>query len=52
MVGLMDDARIAKLWQKLDVNHQGSIDVKGLKKGFRKIDHRKHCSPPTRWTPF
>ena len=33
------DLRIAKLWQNLDTAAEGQIDIKGLKKGLRKIDH-------------
>ena len=33
------DQRIAKLWQRLDIGDEGQIDIKGLKKGLRKIDH-------------
>jgi len=33
------DQRIAKLWQRLDTGDEGQIDIKGLKKGLRKIDH-------------
>jgi len=33
------DQRITKLWRNLDTTEQGQIDVKGLKKGLRKIDH-------------
>ena len=34
------DARIEQLWVKLDPGPTGELDFKGLKKGFRKIDHR------------
>lgn len=33
------DERIAKLWKSLDATPDGAIDVKGLKKGLKKIDH-------------
>lgn len=33
------DQRIAKLWKDLDSSDEGSIDVRGLKKGLRKIGH-------------
>lgn len=33
------DERIQKLWTKLDASDDGEIDVHGLKKGLRKIDH-------------
>lgn len=35
------DARVEKLWQTLDTQREGHLDVKGLKKGLRKIDHRR-----------
>ena len=31
--------RIAKLWKSLDAPEDGQLDVKGLKKGLKKIDH-------------
>ena len=34
------DARIEALWAKLDTRNQGFLDLAGLKKGLRKIDHR------------
>lgn len=33
------DHRIARLWKSLEAPEDGSIDVKGLKKGLKKIDH-------------
>lgn len=33
------DARIKKLWARLDTAGEGQIDIKGLKKGLKKIDH-------------
>ncbi|KAL8732494.1 MAG: hypothetical protein Q9166_002708 [cf. Caloplaca sp. 2 TL-2023] len=33
------DARVRKLWQTLDTQRKGHLDVKGLKKGLRNIDH-------------
>ncbi|PGH10874.1 hypothetical protein AJ79_05234 [Helicocarpus griseus UAMH5409] len=33
------DQRIASLWATLDVRHEGQIDLKGFKKGLRKMDH-------------
>ena len=33
------DKRIAELWRTLDVSGQGEIDISGLKKGLKKIDH-------------
>ena len=36
------ESRILSLWKKLDTNDQGTLDVEGLKKGLKKIDHRTH----------
>ncbi|KAL8676095.1 MAG: hypothetical protein Q9186_007349 [Xanthomendoza sp. 1 TL-2023] len=33
------DARVQKLWQTLDTQQKGHLDVKGLKKGLKNIDH-------------
>ncbi|TVY85042.1 Calcium-binding mitochondrial carrier protein SCaMC-2 [Lachnellula suecica] len=33
------DARIEQLWQKLDPQKKGELDVNGLRKGLSKIDH-------------
>ncbi|CAO1601349.1 hypothetical protein XANCAGTX0491_005015 [Xanthoria calcicola] len=33
------DTRVEKLWQTLDTQKQGHLDVKGLKRGLRTIDH-------------
>jgi len=35
------DSRIESLWSSLDEHGKGQIDVKALKKGLEKIDHRK-----------
>lgn len=35
------DERVAKLWDTLDTRQEGHIDLNGLKKGLKKIDHRK-----------
>ena len=34
------DARIEQIWKKLDFQHKGELDLKGLQKGLKKIDHR------------
>ena len=39
------DARVESLWAKLDPGRTGELDLKGLRKGFRKIDHRKQPLP-------
>ncbi|KAL2376555.1 hypothetical protein RJ035_007946 [Blastomyces gilchristii] len=33
------DQRVAKLWETLDTRDEGQIDLKGFKKGLRKMDH-------------
>jgi hypothetical protein len=35
------DSRIEHLWQKLDSQKKGKLDLAGLKKGLSKIDHRE-----------
>ena len=42
------DSRIESLWSSLDEQGKGQIDVKALKKGLEKIDHRKPGCPPNR----
>jgi len=42
------DSRIESLWSSLDQQGKGQIDVKALKKGLEKIDHRKPGCPPNR----
>ena len=36
------DARVEKLWQELDTAKEGELDLNGLKKGLKKIDHREY----------
>lgn len=33
--------RVESLWAQLEPSGNGELDLKGLKKGFKKIDHRK-----------
>jgi solute carrier family 25 phosphate transporter 23/24/25/41 len=33
------DARIEALWKSLDPQGRGELDINGLQKGLRKIDH-------------
>lgn len=35
------DARVERLWSRLDPSGKGELDLKGLQKGFRRIDHRE-----------
>lgn len=35
------DQRVEELWRKLDPAGQGELDLKGLQRGLRRIDHRK-----------
>lgn len=37
------DARVDELWATLDMRKQGQLDLAGLKKGLRKLDHRTIC---------
>ena len=34
------DDRLEKLWNTLDTTGDGQIDIHGLKKGLKKMDHR------------
>jgi solute carrier family 25 phosphate transporter 23/24/25/41 len=47
------DKRVEELWKKLDPAGHGELDLKGLQKGLRRIDHRKVPSllraPPDQW---
>lgn len=33
------DRRVEELWKKLDPQATGELDIKGLQKGLRRIDH-------------
>ena len=35
------DAHVEKLWRTLDTCGEGELDLNGLKKGLRKMDHRR-----------
>jgi solute carrier family 25 (mitochondrial phosphate transporter), member 23/24/25/41 len=35
------DERLKKLWKTLDSSGDGQIDLHGLKKGLKKMDHRR-----------
>lgn len=35
------DQRVKNLWDTLDVRREGEIDLNGLKKGLKKMDHRE-----------
>lgn len=35
------DARVEALWLQLDPGRTGELDLRGLRKGLRKIDHRE-----------
>lgn len=35
------DERVARLWESLDTRKEGQIDLSGMKKGLKKIDHRE-----------
>lgn len=34
-------ARTLSLWKQLDTQNEGSLDLKALKKGLKKLDHRE-----------
>lgn len=34
------DARVEQLWRKLNAEGKGELDLNGLKKGLKKINHR------------
>ena len=38
------DKRVEELWKKLDPQGTKELDLKGLQKGLRRIDHRE-CQP-------
>lgn len=38
--------RVESLWAQLGPNANGELDLKGLQKGFRKIDHREDFPCP------
>jgi solute carrier family 25 phosphate transporter 23/24/25/41 len=40
--GSVADSRVDDLWATLDTRKQGHLDLAGLKKGLRKLDHRRH----------
>lgn len=44
------DARVEALWARLDPERAGELDIKGLRKGLRSIDHRER-PPPARRPP-
>jgi solute carrier family 25 phosphate transporter 23/24/25/41 len=35
------DARVQRLWHILDTRREGQLDLNGLKKGLKKMDHRE-----------
>lgn len=40
------DARVEQLWTKLDPGRTGELDLKGLQRGLKKIDHRTYYAFP------
>lgn len=42
------DARVEQLWRTLDTRKEGQLDLNGLKKGLRKMDHREAYILPQR----
>lgn len=45
------DERVARLWETLDTRKEGHVDLSGLKKGLKKIDHRESDQVPCRLLP-
>ena len=45
------DARVEKLWHKLDTQDKGHLDVRGLKRGLKIIDHRSYAFEEQTWPP-
>lgn len=43
------ECRVEELWKKLDPAGHGELDLKGLQRGLRRIDHRKMCLLPRLW---
>jgi solute carrier family 25 phosphate transporter 23/24/25/41 len=39
--GRVADVRVDQLWATLDTRKQGHLDLPALKKGLRKLDHRR-----------
>ena len=35
------EKRLHELWRTLDPKQEGQIDIHGLRKGLKKMDHRK-----------
>lgn len=35
------DARVEELWANLEPDRTGVLDLKGLQKGLRRLDHRE-----------
>ena len=40
------DKRVEDLWTRLDPHRHGELDLKGLQKGLRRIDHRTLSTQP------
>ena len=34
------EARVKRLWKRLDTRNEGRLDANGLKRGLQEIDHR------------
>lgn len=43
------DARVEHLWSLLATDGGRDMDLKGLQKGFKKIDHRELRAPGSCW---
>lgn len=40
------DARVEDLWQNLDPKQTGAIDLKGLQRGLKRMNHRQSSLLP------
>jgi hypothetical protein len=45
------EQRIARLWETLDSHKEGQIDLTGLRKGLKNLDHREPTLMPLRDLP-
>lgn len=45
------DERVEQLWHSLDTRREGHVDLAGLKKALKKIDHRESDRVPCRICP-
>lgn len=46
MSGDDTDARVERLWRTLDTRKEGQLDLNGLKRGLKRMDHRQLPAAP------